>query len=234
MPPPKVLFFDLDGVLVDSEPLHRATWGEAFARCGIELADRRLMELQGLRGEQVARWVKQNLGPAGEAIDVERLMEIKRDRFEARMRQELRSVPGVEPFLRGLKGRVPLALVTSSRLKVVGQILAIFNWRNIFDALVGAEHVQHHKPHPEPFLRAAERFRLPAGDGLAFEDSIPGIAAARSAGAAVCGVATTLSPAELRRAGARWVVSDFRESATLTEALAGRARRRLFAFLGRE
>jgi beta-phosphoglucomutase-like phosphatase (HAD superfamily) len=118
---------------------------------------------------------------------------------------------------------VPLALVTSARLKIVGQVLFHFNWRNIFDALVGAEHVTHSKPHPEPFLKAVERFRLRPADCLVFEDSIVGIQGARAAGCAVCGVTTTSSAEDLIAAGAQWTIRDFEDAAGIEPALAGRA-----------
>lgn len=219
----KALIFDMDGVLVDSEPLHQRDWMTVFRGFGLEYPASELKALQGLKGEQVIELVRRRAGVSGQAVDFDALIAEKRRLFIEQTIPQLREVPGAEPFLRSNKGRVPLALVTSARLKVVGQVLFHFNWRNIFDALVGAEHVTHSKPHPEPFLKAVERFRLQPGECLVFEDSIVGIQGARAAGCAVCGVTTSCSSDELIAAGAHWTIRDFEDAAGLEPALAGRA-----------
>lgn len=221
----KALIFDMDGVLVDSEPLHQRDWLVVFRQFGVEFPETELKSLQGLRGEQVIEVVRRRAGAAAADVDFEALIAEKRRLFVEASISQLTEVPGAETFLRRHKGHVPLALVTSARLKIVGQVLFHFNWRNIFDALVGAEHVTHSKPHPEPFLKAVERFRLRAGDCLVFEDSIVGVQGARAAGCWVCGVTTTSPERELRSAGAHWTIRDFEDTAALERALEGRSER---------
>jgi HAD superfamily hydrolase (TIGR01509 family) len=215
------LLFDLDGVLVDTEPVHRATWIEAFARLGVELTPEEESYLQGRRAEQVVAWLRERRGEAMESFDVETLVRHKRELFAERVAKGVAEVPGAEAFLRRQKGVLPLGLVSSAGLKSIGRVMFVMNWRNVFDALIGAEHVAKTKPDPEPFLKAAARFRLDPKECLVFEDSHIGIESALAAGAPVCGVATTLSPATLLEAGARWTIPDFRDEATLDKALAG-------------
>lgn len=219
MPLIKALIFDLDGVLINSEPLHRQNWIETFEAFGIDVAGADLDFLRGRRGEEVVAWVRERLGAKGEGMDFDKVLEDKRARFQVNLRSGLPVVPGSEEFLRGNKGVFPLGLVTSARLKLVGQVMLGLNWRNIFDALVGAEHVANAKPHPEPYLRAVERFNLRPEDCLVFEDSEVGIASARTAGCRVCGVSTTLTPRQLAAAGAQWTLADFSDRKTIEKAM---------------
>ncbi|MBI1784692.1 HAD family phosphatase [Candidatus Sumerlaeota bacterium] len=230
-PPPKALIFDLDGVLVDSEPLHRMTWRQCFEEERIPLAAEDEHRLQGRTGEQILGWLKNRPQTLPENFDFDRFLRRKRELFREKMQTELAPVPGVDAFLRKHKSNRPLGLVTSAKLKTVGQIMLIFNWRNIFDALVGAEHVVSPKPHPEPYLHVAHRFKLDPAECLVFEDSAVGIESARGAGMTVCGVSTTLPPAELRRLGAHWVIPNFLDEATLELALTGHKPGKIFGWL---
>lgn len=224
MPEPKALIFDLDGVLIDSEPLHLRTWVEALSQCGLQVAEDELEGLHGRASDEAILWLQEHLGQRAESFSSRELLEHKRARYIELMSTELRAVPGVDEFLRRHKGVLPLGLVTSAGLKFVGRSLKIFNWRNIFDALIGAEHVTRAKPHPEAYQKVAARFKIEPSECLVFEDSEVGIEAARTAGAMVCAVATSLKPKTLRRAGAHWVIRDFHDADTLKSALGGSRR----------
>jgi len=233
MTPFKALIFDLDGVLVDSEPLHQRSWLEAFERFGLTLSDGERELLHGRRGEQVLRLLREKRGASAPQGDWDGILAAKRALFAESMRRELRPVPGADAFLRRHKGSLRLGLVSSARLQLIGQTLMIMNWRNIFEVLVGAEHVAEPKPHPEPYGRAADRFKLDPRQCLVFEDSRVGIASAIKAGCRVCAVATSLSPRRLRLAGAHWIIRDFEDSRTLDAALAGRRPPGLAAWMRR-
>lgn len=217
----KAFVFDLDGVLVDSEPLHYSTWLQAFEAMEMDFPAGRHDVLQGRRAEQVVEWFERERPQAIAGVDVERLVVLKRQYFRERM-GELTAIRGADAFLRSHKGHRPLGLVTSAGLKTVGQLMLLFKWRNIFDALIGAEHVTRAKPDPECFVKAVQRFRIRPEECLVFEDSPVGIEAARSAGCAVCGVASQLSARELRSAGAQWTIRDFTDAAGLDRALTAR------------
>lgn len=221
MPPPKSLIFDLDGVLIDSEPIHLRTWLESFEAAGIKFPAGEEARLRGRRGEQVIEWLRKDHGIAIAEPAIGRLLQEKRDRYKNVIQSEVPQVAGAEAFLRRNKGVFPLGLVTSSRLETVGQVMLAMNWRNIFDALIGAQHVTQPKPHPEPYLRAAERFKMRPADCLVFEDSDVGIESARRAGCLVCGVATSLSMRDLYALGADWAIRDFLDEEVLQQCLAG-------------
>lgn len=227
--PPKALIFDLDGVLVDSEPLHRKTWLECLTEQGVQLEPGEESWLQGRTGEQVLDWLRAK----SSTLDSDLLLQRKRALYRDQMKDGLTAIPGVDGFLRKQKNVLPLGLVTSSKLKVVGQVMLQFNWRNIFDALIGAEHVTNPKPHPEPYQQAAQRFKLPPAEILVFEDSLVGIQAARAAGMDVCAVASTLTPDALRSAGASWVIENFTDETPLEMAMIGHKPGKVFGFLQR-
>lgn len=233
MPEPKALIFDMDGVIVNSERAHIGNWLDIFRRHGVSFPEDRAIELQGLRGEQVAEWIVGHLGDAVAGVDWEAIIQEKRRVFIEESIPLLEEVPGAESILRANKGVRRLGLVTSSRLKTVGRVLLHFNWRNIFEVLVAAEHVANHKPHPEPFLQAAHRLKVEPGECLVFEDSPVGVASARAAGMMVCGVTTTRSRRELLRAGAHWTIEDFTNDAELARMLAGERPGTLAGFLQR-
>lgn len=218
---PKALVFDLDGVLVVSEHLHQETWKLAFDAVGISLTPEEEPILQGLTGDQVIAWLhKREATPAG-SFDPEVLIQNKRDGFTRIMQEKLEPVPGVDAFLREMKGQLPLGLVTSARLRHVGQVMLLMNWRNIFDALIGADHVKNTKPNPEPYLHAAERLKLKPAQMLVFEDSAVGVESARKAGARVVGVTSTLPEKDLLDLGAVAAITDFNDRTTIDQAMAG-------------
>jgi len=229
--PPKVLLFDLDGVLIDSEPLHRLTWAESLGELGITLSPADEPYLQGRTAEQIVGWLAAR--PDASPLAIDDLIRLKRDGFERRMADELRPVAGVDAFLRSNKGTIALGLVSSARLRLIGRVLQLFQWRNIFEGLIGADHVTHTKPHPEPYLAAAQRFKVKPSECLVFEDSAVGIESARTAGANVCGVATTLTPRELLKAGAQWTIQDFNDAAGLEPAMKGYGQGKVFGWLAR-
>jgi len=231
--PPKALIFDLDGVLVNSEPLHRRTWLEAFAEQGVQIDDRDVHQFQGRTAEQVVKWLESRPGRTQQPIDTPQLVLRKRQLYLGVIGSELEAVAGVDEFLRAQKGKFGLGLVTSSALKTVGQVMLAFNWRNIFEALVGAEHVTNPKPHPEPYLQVANRFKAHPSECLVFEDSAVGIESAVAAGARVCGVGTTLGAKELKTLGASFTIQDFRDLEALEAALSGTKPKRLFSWMGR-
>jgi beta-phosphoglucomutase len=216
---PQALLFDLDGVLIDSEPLHARNWVEMFRDRGIAFPEDEIGRFIGLRGQDLLEWLRAR-NPAAARLDMAELLEDKRRRFLESLGKDAPPVAGAESFLRESRAaRRRLGLVTSARLRTIGQVLAHYGWRNTFDVVVGGDHVTRLKPHPEPYRQALERLRVGADTAVAFEDSIPGVRSAHAAGVAVCAVATSHDAEALRAAGARWVIRDFTQRRTLEEAL---------------
>ncbi len=219
--PIQTLLFDLDGVLIDSEPVHARHWGEIFREAGYDHTAEEMGKFVGLKSESLVHWVRERNPDSAQSIQLETLMDEKRTRFIKALQDGTGAVAiaGVDAFLSAQRGRRRMGLVTSTRLKTVGLILMHFNWRNTFEVVVGGDHVSNAKPHPEPYLMAMQRLRGAPESCLVFEDSLPGIASARAAGLQVCALSTTHSKPDLLNAGAKWVIPDFTDQATLRLAL---------------
>jgi HAD superfamily hydrolase (TIGR01509 family) len=212
------LLFDLDGVLIDSEPVHARNWLDLFRETGIRFPEDQAGRFIGLRGEELLKWLREFDPQAAAGFDLQTMLDKKRQRFLESLDQ-IPVVAGADAFLRAQHGRRRLGLVTSSRLRTLGAVLAHFGWRELFEVVVGGDHVAQTKPHPEPYLQAAARLHLAPAECLVFEDSTPGVESARAAGMEVCAVASSFGEDKLRGAGARWVIRDFTDAATLDQAL---------------
>lgn len=179
--PVQAVIFDMDGVLVDSEPLHFATTNAVLARRGASIDrgfyDRRL----GLPELQFFRDVVQHL-QLREAPET-----LARERIQASMAAlagpELLPMEGALECLLLLRadGR-RLALASSAAREQVALVADRFALRTVLSALVSVEEVARGKPAPDLFLEAARRLDVPAAECLVVEDAVAGVQAARAAG----------------------------------------------------
>src|SRR5207302_3092271 len=104
--------------------------------------------------------------------------------FPEILRTRLAPMPGLVELLEALeKHRIPKGIATSSRRSFVERVLGAFNYEPRFSPILTSEDITHGKPHPEIYLKAAERLGLPAGETLVLEDSQNGCRAAIAAGA---------------------------------------------------
>ena len=213
------LIFDCDGVLVDSEPLHAETWVEIFTRHGVPMTIEGFARFLGMTSPQMLAVLAQEGGISPE-LDHRALIVERRDLYWERIAEGLDEIPGTEAFLRALAPRAALAMATSNPRETYDRILDVMGWRDLFSAAVGVDEVAHAKPAPDIYLRAVERLGVPAEKCLVFEDSLPGIEAARAAGLDVAGLATSHDGATLLAHGARCALRDFTDHDTLRAALA--------------
>jgi sugar-phosphatase len=178
------LLLDMDGLLVDSEPL----WHEverAFARrrgaeWTAELA-------HACIGKGLASTLAAMTDRFGFATDVARDGAELVDAFIARA-PELRLKTGSSELLAHADGKVPLALASSSSERLVQAVMERFALRDRFRAIVSGDAVARPKPAPDIFLEAARRVGVPAAACIVLEDSLAGVAAARAAGMRVVAV----------------------------------------------
>ncbi len=217
----KGLIADCDGVLIDSEPLHADTWVEYLNNHGIDFPAEEFNRFIGVTSPQMMRVLREE-NRVPETLDVRKMMDERRYYFYRRLETELIEIPGATTFLRTLSSRVPLALATSNLRETYDHILRIAGWNGLFSVLVGADDVTHPKPAPDIYQETVRRLNLPPEDCLVFEDSLPGLDAARTAGLEVVGVATSLPAETLLKHGARTTIRDFADREALLGALAKR------------
>ena len=198
--------FDFDGVLVDSEGLHFRALRESLRPEGIDIdAAEYARRYLAYDDREAVRVALELHGKPSQPSDVDAVAERKASLFDALL-PEVPFFPGARELVRALAARMPVAIASGALRGEIERILAGGGLRDAFTAVVGADDVRQCKPHPEPYLEAVRQLGLQPGDCLAFEDSVAGIASARTAGLYVVGV-TTSYPAEKLRSAHRVVAS---------------------------
>lgn len=186
----KVALFDLDGVIIDTEPGYTAFWKQI----GIDYFPENENFAQSLKG-QTLKYIFEKFF----FNDMDAQQEIRRRLRHYEEFMEFPFIPGVIDFINGLRERgVKMAIVTSSdREKMEHLYKSVPDFKNWFDGICTAENVQHSKPAPDCYLAAAESFGVSPHECVVFEDSMNGLLAAKASGAYVVGVATSLPQNEM-------------------------------------
>jgi HAD superfamily hydrolase (TIGR01509 family) len=208
---PAAIVFDMDGLLVDSEPLWcRVEQAFVAARGGV-LTEEEAATYVG-RG---IPWVLEHMrGRFGFAIDPVADLEAIVDAFVARA-SELALKPGARALLDRLSGRVPVALASSSVRRLVDASLRATGVASYFGAIASGDEVAALKPAPDLFLLAAARLGVDPARCLVLEDSPSGVLGARRAGMAVIAV-PELAPGD-RFSEASLVVGSLDEASARIE-----------------
>ncbi len=204
----KAIIFDMDGVIIDSHPIHRNAWRRFLASVGREVSDSDLdFVLDGRKKEDILRHF---LGRLSDAEIIEyghRKEELFRE--EA---LELKAVEGLDEFLAKLRQSGLLLAVASSGSKSrVKYVLDRLHLASYFHAIITGDDVPKGKPDPTIFRRAAHLLGCACSDVLVIEDAVSGVLAAKSAGMRCLGVASNGRGAALAKAGADHVVTNFVE-----------------------
>jgi beta-phosphoglucomutase family hydrolase len=197
------LIFDMDGVIVNSNPVHREAW-EAYNRSlGIETTEEMHERMYGKRNDQIIRdYMGDHLSDA-EAFEHGAAKErLYRELIGPKLEQSL--VPGVRQFLTRHSG-TPMAVASNAEAANVKFVLEAAALRPFFRAVIDGHQVSNPKPAPDVYLRAAEMLGAEPRNCLVFEDSYSGVQAALAAGMKVVGLRTT--HAELP--GVRLAVDNF-------------------------
>lgn len=198
----------MDGVLIDSEPLHKRAKERAFKEHGIFLEE---SVYDSYKGRPDATMLPEILGARGwPAEKIDEFSRLKR-RFYEEIEHELRAVPGAIDFVIWAAKRYKLALATSSTKRNREATFKVLGIGEQFDAIVDASGHTRPKPEPEVFLVAIQKLDVSAEDCWIIEDSVNGVRAAKAAGAAAVGITTTFCRDILCEAGADMVVDTFSE-----------------------
>jgi mannitol-1-/sugar-/sorbitol-6-/2-deoxyglucose-6-phosphatase len=172
--------FDMDGLLIDSEPLWQEAGIETLQPFGVTLTTHQYQVSTGLRTKEwVAYWFGQFGIDAGKAKASEEI--IIRKAIE-KINAKGRLMPGAEEILRFFSKRnFRIGLATSSPFALIDAVLEKFQLRSYFDALSSAEDLAHGKPHPEVYIDCMEQLGVGPLQALCFEDSFNGMIAAKAA-----------------------------------------------------
>lgn len=178
--PFKAYLFDCDGTIVDSMPLHYVAWKRVLAEWNCEFAEELFYAWGGMPvAEIISTLNKQH----GLAMPVEAVATRKESMYFDVL-PELKGVPEVLEHIEASYGKIPFAVVSGSTRDSVTASLKMLGILDKFETLVCAGDYTNGKPHPEPFLLAAERLGVKPEDCLVFEDTEMGIQSATAAGMA--------------------------------------------------
>ena len=201
------LLFDLDGTLVDSDPLHHAAFATILAERGQELSiGEYRTHIMGNHNDAIlARYFPED----GAAI-----LDRKEAMFREALADEVEPVPGIHELLDWAEANsVGCAVVTNApRQNAIAMLAAASLGHRLPTLVIGAE-CERPKPDPAPYLAGMKLLGATPSRSIAFEDSRSGLRAARSAGAHVFGMKTGLTADELLGAGAHTAIQDFTDPA---------------------
>jgi beta-phosphoglucomutase family hydrolase len=197
------LVFDMDGVIVDSNPAHRECWEVFNRQFGLETTESMHEFMYGRRNDDIVRDFYPGLSASEIAARGAAKEALYRQMIGGRVREML--VPGVVEFV-GRHGCAPKALASNAERANIELVLDRAGLHGSFRVVVDGSQVRNPKPDPEIYLRAAELLGALPGNCVVFEDSHSGVTAARAAGMRVVGISTTHS--ELP--GTDLTVDDFR------------------------
>lgn len=180
------VIFDMDGVLLDSEPLHLRATQATLGERGASYTERDNRAFFGATDAELFRTLSILFDLPGPAAT---LVAAKRDRLVALIRAEARGLPGIPTVPRQLRAAgLPLALASSSPRPVIDAVLETLGLEGLFEAVVSGDDVARGKPAPDAFLLAARRLGVQPERCLVVEDSRNGILAAKAAGMTVAAV----------------------------------------------
>jgi HAD superfamily hydrolase (TIGR01509 family) len=206
---PAAAIFDMDGVLVDSNPFHLKKWEALLDEHGIPF-DRNALPrvILGHRNDTAFRhFFGSDLGQ----VEMESLGEELEERFRKVFRPHARPLPGLEALIVEChRAGIPMAVASSATVKNVEFIIEALGFGPYFRHVVTGDEVRHPKPHPEIYLKAAKALGIAPAGCVAFEDSFVGIEAAKRAGMTCVAITSTFPLDELReKTHADLVVESF-------------------------
>ena len=181
----EAVIFDLDGVLIDSEPVWEQVRRQVVAEHGGHWAADAQQRMMGMSTGEWARYLSEDLG-VGLPPDAVAALVI--DQMVARYAERLPLMPGAVEAVRRLAACWPLGLASASPLSLIDTVLDAAGLRESFAAALSAEQVAHGKPAPDIYLAAAERLGRRPERCVAVEDSTNGLRSAAAAGLRVIAV----------------------------------------------
>jgi HAD superfamily hydrolase (TIGR01509 family) len=175
----RALLWDNDGVLVDTEPLFFRATCEVLASYGVALSEDVYVDFALRHGRSLFELIAER-GVGRE--EILRTRAVRDARYMELLGEGVCVLDGVRESLAALSGRIPMAIVTASGREHFEKIHEPLGLLDYFDFVLAEGDYAHHKPHPEPYLAAAERLDLDPAECLVVEDSERGLQAAVAAG----------------------------------------------------
>lgn len=176
----QAIIYDMDGVLINSEPLWRKAMIQSFEEIGIPFTDDDCRLTTGMRFIEVAKFWMHRFNRHD--ISVNEFNDLVLSRLENLIETEGAPMPGVMESLKYHREKgYKIALGTSSAHRLVDAVLNRLKIRDYFHVICSAEYMEYGKPHPQIFLECASQLEIMPGFCMVIEDSVNGIIAAKAA-----------------------------------------------------
>ena len=177
----RALVFDMDGVLIDSEPLWRRAEVACFGEVGLALEERDCRETMGLRIDEACAYWFERAPWTGPSVHDVALRIV--DRMATLVAAEGEPMPGARRAIEAAQDEgFRLALASSSPMRLIEAVLDRFGWRDAFEVLRSAEDEARGKPAPDVYVATIRALELAPERAIAIEDSANGVRSARAAG----------------------------------------------------
>ena len=198
MKPFAAIIFDMDGVLIDSEPLHTEAWKTLFAELGH--ARDHGMNFHDYVGVADAVFLRDFLKKHPQSQPPAELQNRKRQQLHRLIRQHRPIYREIHELVPALAQHYRLAVASSSHQETIAVVLDVAGLTKYFQVTVGGDAVRQPKPAPDIYLAVVRKLSLPPSQCCAIEDSPTGIIAAKAAGLTTIGLLTSQTAAQLRQA----------------------------------
>lgn len=177
----KAVIFDMDGLLIDSEPLWHQAQGEVFRRLGFTVDPTEHVLHQGQKTVDVVKFYQDKHSDYSHPTEI--ISEEIVDNVIRLITYNTGALPGVHQLIALLqKHAIPMAVASGSGRKLMDHVLKVLNIEQYMQVIHSAEHEKKGKPAPDVFLSTAELLKVDPVDCLVFEDSVNGVKAAHAAG----------------------------------------------------
>lgn len=194
--------FDLDGTMVNNNPFHIKAWQAFYEQLGRSITEQEYKQhINGKTNADVLKYVfeQQELSQA----EIDGYTQDKEAIYRTMYAPYIEPVPGLIKLLENLYNQgIPIAMATSGIPVNIDFFFEHIPIRHLFTEVVNSTHITHGKPHPEIYQTTAKKLGVPPELCVAFEDAVPGVRSAKTAGCKVVGITTTHTQEELFEADA--------------------------------
>lgn len=202
------ILFDMDGVIVDTNPAHKKAILQFCKKYNKQLTDEALAKY--IWGRTNKEWIKHLFGEDTSNAQLKAYADEKELLFRTIYEPDIKLLPGLKSFLDLLQqNKIPMAVGTSAPRDNVDFVFKHTGIDKYFDAVLDETFVTIGKPNPEIYIKCAKALNFDPTDCIVMEDSFAGVKAGKAANSKVVGITTTHSDEELVQVGSDFTAADF-------------------------
>ncbi|MEC9331203.1 MAG: HAD family phosphatase [Verrucomicrobiota bacterium] len=205
----KAIIFDMDGVIVDSEPLHKESFLQVWEELGY--GNNHGINFSDFYGTSDRTVWKAFIDKHKPKMHIDELILLRKKRLIKLLRDKKPIFDGVLPLIQHLASYCPIGLASGSVHHIIDEILKMDELRQYFRCIVSSEDVSLPKPSPEIFLLASKKLNVDPKYCCVIEDTINGVKAGKAAGMNVVAITNTFSIDQLSKSGADLVCQSYIE-----------------------